>query len=1121
MARTVLAGHALGSCLHSDILAWLPDRARERMAGLDSAKLRAAVFDGRFKLDLTGRTAERYFFGDCHIAGPPCVEFSPMGAGRREGGASMLCLYVWARALREQAPMLVIIENVPRFPIALLTSLFGDMYLLDHVIVDAKDFQSPARRRRLYVVMTLRGKLCLAQPLSNLAAALRTSLPDKLSWELLFCLEGADDGFSVPVSKRAREYLRVFGDRHGVYDLDQLPRGRPRYTQANCPLFGLTAHTRNVWSPAANRCLRRGELAAAMGIPCHPALAASYGIAPLSFDHFSRSAAARLIGNGMSVPCVGSIMIWCAAFCVSPALDVPRNLGVLPAGGSVDNVAIDSSEMYCDSTPTIADIPAPVDHVSASTSLSTWRVLAALGTALCDHSMFVDIAAFLRSPIRPLERMRELFPLPAIAADTVATYGGVAAQEVDCACEYLLGVIVGLNWLCGFRDRNVAVGNTTAAQRAANGVVVAAALDLHSRLVVSFDSRVDGEWRNFEDKGEAPCLKLIASAVAVPDCAATCDPASLIRGELGSAISDAKTIFPCPPPGLDSFPTFHSGSRWEYMALTVRQLRAGLLHLAGSCKGGASVFPVGKAGGKQRVVWNGTRISLAAPRPPPPVHLADPCSFGLLDIPAGVQLRVTKRDCKTWFDRLAVHRDIGDFFGRPRVGQSELLDHGFTCADILALGGLDGLDSFVPCSKVWPMGFSWSSCVAQSTLLSICEESGLCDRHVLACDSPLPSSLSLAFAVATDDLMIFSDAGAGITVAAAKGVEEVMLARGIVKNPDKDVDDTLSTTCVGVDLVDGRYWCTPGSRLWSLLDALLDLIGHGVGSRGAVASYLGSAQWFDLLRRLQLSVFYHIYGFCSGALARDWTRQTIPSEVLGELLLDMVLALVGKVDMQLPFLPIIAATDASLEYGHGGVVAQASIDDVRKIARMACKSGGHVCVGDGPELPAELAARLGPRYDLSLELRDFDVVFSVQVESPNHINIEEGVAVIRYLRWVLRSTQRFRHRVVLLVDSKVALGAIAKGRSSSKPLNALVRRAAALCFAGGLVLHCVFIPTKHNPADWPSRGDSTTWPAALRKRQYKKVRPIVCPGCGVFAKSPAAPPQAADRKTRFFRQLLY
>ena len=140
------------------------------------------------------------------------------------------------------------------------------------------------------------------------------------------------------------------------------------------------------------------------------------------------------------------------------------------------------------------------------------------------------------------------------------------------------------------------------------------------------------------------------------------------------------------------------------------------------------------------------------------------------------------------------------------------------------------------------MGFSWSSCVAQSTLLSICGKAGLFDRHVLACDSPLPRSLSLAFAVATDDLMIFSDAGPGVTDKVARDVEVVMRENGIAKNPDKDVDDTLSTTCVGVDLIDGRYWCTPGCRLWSLLDALLDLASLGVGSRVAVASYLGSAQ---------------------------------------------------------------------------------------------------------------------------------------------------------------------------------------------------------------------------------------------------------------------------------------
>ena len=242
--------------------------------------------------------------------------------------------------------------------------------------------------------------------------------------------------------------------------------------------------------------------------------------------------------------------------------------------------------------------------------------------------------------------------------------------------------------------------------------------------------------------------------------------------------------------------------------------------------------------------------------------------------------------------------------------------------------------------------------------------------------------------------------------------------------------------------------------------------------------------------------FDHVYSFSSGALAKYWTEVIVPSEVIGEILLDMVFSLFGKVDMQLPFLPIIAATDASTEYGHGGVVARASVDDVRRIARKACKSGGHVCFDEGPELPDDLLARLGPRHDLQLTLSDFDVVFSVRVETPSHINIEEANALLRYLRWVLRAKSRFAHRIVLLVDSKVVLGAISKGRSSSKPLNALVRRAAALCFAGGIILHCVFVSTKHNPSDWPSRGDAATWPTALRRRSYRNPLQVKCPGCG-------------------------
>ena len=56
----------------------------------------------------------------------------------------------------------------------------------------------------------------------------------------------------------------------------------------------------------------------------------------------------------------------------------------------------------------------------------------------------------------------------------------------------------------------------------------------------------------------------------------------------------------------------------------------------------------------------------------------------------------------------------------------------------------------------------------------------------------------------------------------------------------------------------------------------------------------------------------------------------------------------------------------------------ADTSEVRRVARQACKAGGHVCVGDDPELAPELEARLGPRHDLELTMKNFDVVFVYQ-----------------------------------------------------------------------------------------------------------------------------------------------
>ena len=133
----------------------------------------------------------------------------------------------------------------------------------------------------------------------------------------------------------------------------------------------------------------------------------------------------------------------------------------------------------------------------------------------------------------------------------------------------------------------------------------------------------------------------------------------------------------------------------------------------------------------------------------------------------------------------------------------------------------------------------------------------------------------------------------------------------------------------------------------------------------------------------------------------------------------------------------------------------------------------------------------------------------IRVVSPGHINLEEGNALVSYTRWILRSRSRFRHRVVILIDSKVVIGAVTKGRSSSVPLNSIVRRLACLCFAGGLILHCIFVPTSHNPGDWPSRGGPATWPQELQQSRRSAPRVLPCPACGALpANHPLDRPKA-------------
>eukprot|EP00438_Fugacium_kawagutii_P000280 Skav202689 [mRNA] locus=scaffold3222:42188:44050:+ [translate_table: standard] len=88
---------------------------------------------------------------------------------------------------------------------------------------------------------------------------------------------------------------------------------------------------------------------------------------------------------------------------------------------------------------------------------------------------------------------------------------------------------------------------------------------------------------------------------------------------------------------------------------------------------------------------------------------------------------------------------------------------------------------------------------------------------------------------------------------------------------------------------------------------------------------------------------------------------------------------------------------------------------------------------------------------------------------PEHINLLELRTIIHTLEWRLRREHYGDCRSLHLSDSQVALAVSVKGRSSSRAINRLLKRYAALQVAGGVHPLLAWIESELNPADAPSR----------------------------------------------------
>ena len=90
-----------------------------------------------------------------------------------------------------------------------------------------------------------------------------------------------------------------------------------------------------------------------------------------------------------------------------------------------------------------------------------------------------------------------------------------------------------------------------------------------------------------------------------------------------------------------------------------------------------------------------------------------------------------------------------------------------------------------------------------------------------------------------------------------------------------------------------------------------------------------------------------------------------------------------------------------------------------------------------------------------------------------HINCLELRALVQGLEWRCRKACFGDCRALHLTDSQVALAVAVKGRSSSRALNRLLKRYAALQIGSGVYPLLAWVESEDNPADEPSRRYAT------------------------------------------------
>ena len=113
--------------------------------------------------------------------------------------------------------------------------------------------------------------------------------------------------------------------------------------------------------------------------------------------------------------------------------------------------------------------------------------------------------------------------------------------------------------------------------------------------------------------------------------------------------------------------------------------------------------------------------------------------------------------------------------------------------------------------------------------------------------------------------------------------------------------------------------------------------------------------------------------------------------------------------------------------------------------------------------------KLWPRLSIETKFWRWQIRQSYPFRKEQPINVLELRALLNYLRFRRKKQHKLCTRILIILDSQVAVSVASKGRSSSLQLNAVLQRIAALCLACRFQIVYAWCRSALNPADAPSR----------------------------------------------------